>query len=110
MPLRRCSDNSSFFRLLGLSARAFVYYGLLRKGENRPLNKNEIRDCIFAYFLYYPMGLGAVISIIFVSSYENLKDMNISLFYTTSFFLFFTVGFAVMEAVDKFLFTVNAKN
>jgi hypothetical protein len=97
------------FGFLGLGGRAFVYYGLLQETEKRELNKKQIKDDIFAYFLYYLIGLLAVISIIFVASYENLKNMNFELFCVVSLFLFSSFGFAVKEAMDKFLFIVAEK-
>ena len=98
------------FGFFGLALRTSIYYGILRKIENRKLGKKEIKDCLLAYFLYYPIGLVAVVSIIFVASYENLKNMSFELFFWVSIFLFSSLGFAVKEAMDKFLFTAKTDN
>lgn len=100
---------SCAFGLFGLFCRTFIYYGFLRKDLSRELNKKEIWDCLFAYILYYPLGLLAVISIIFVISYKNLVEMNIGLFYPVALFLFSALGFAVFESLNMFLLKINNK-
>lgn len=95
------------FGFLGLGLRTFIYYGCWREDQNKLLNKKEVIDCIIAYFIYYPIGLVAVIGIIFIASLENLKNMNFNLFFLISIFLFSSLGFAINEAIDKFLFKIN---
>ena len=92
------------FGFLGLSAKAFFYHGLLKK-EHQQLQKKDIKEWLLAFFFYYPVGLGVVISFLFVAFYENLRNMNQGFFILVSLFLFVYCGFAVVKALNNFLFS-----
>lgn len=92
-----------FAGVLGLSSKALLFHGILKKDQDKELDKGKIIDCRLAYYVYYPSGLMAIIGIIFVTSYKNIESMDYGFFTTVSFFLFLYLGFFVMEALDKFL-------
>ena len=94
---------------LGLFGRTFIYYGFLRKDQNRVLYNEDIWHCLRAYFLYYLAGLLAVISFIFIAFYKNLEKMDMGLFICVALFLFTAIGFAVLESLEHFLLKLGKK-
>jgi len=100
---------SCAFGWFGIFCRTFIYYGFLRKDQTEWLDRKKIRNCRLAYFMYYPLGLLAVTSFIFIFSYKQLVSMKIELFYPVAFFLFSALGFAVLESLNKFLLKIDNK-
>ena len=62
-----------------------------------------------AALIGWNIDLAAVAGIIFVAWFENLKIMDSNLFYIIAFSLFSSLGFAVNETIEKFLFKRNNK-
>ncbi len=89
------------FAFLGLSIRAWFYYGKWKKDEKKELSKEQVKDCIFSYIFYGIIAI-ALSSFIYLMFYENLKNMDFSLFFFISIFLFTYFGFAIDKAI-KFL-------
>jgi hypothetical protein len=84
------------FSLLGLTGRSLIYYAFLKKDERRPLEQNERNNCIFSYVFYAILSF-AIVSLIYLISFDNFIKMNLVTFNTIAGFLFTFIGFEITE-------------
>jgi hypothetical protein len=90
------------FALFGVFIRAFIYFGIFKRDEDKILDKQTITDTIFNYFMYGVTSL-AVVSIIYLISFDAFQRLDDTVFYFLSFFLFSYSGFAIEEVRRHFL-------
>ena len=84
------------FALLGLCGRSLIYYGFLKRDEKRELTQDEKNNCIFSYVFYSLLSF-AVVSMVYLISFDNFIKMNLILFNTIAGFLFTFIGFEIAE-------------